>query len=110
MVSFEIYFSDLNEEAQKELMKLVHINDPSEMNWDIDMSPLAVYETEVDETTETEWLEPGEGYVVMMKSPGGVCHELATFKTEDEAIEFCKDNHWIWIDENEFEWDLFIDE
>ena len=107
MVSFEIYFSDLNEDAQKELMELVRINDPSEMNWDVDMCPLAVYETE--ETTETELIEPGEEFKVMMKS-GTVCHELTTFKTEAEAIEFCKENGWIWIDENEFEWDLFISE
>lgn len=53
MVSFEIYFSDLTAEAQKELMELVHINDPSEMNWDGDMCPLAIYETE-DATEEDE--------------------------------------------------------
>lgn len=46
MVSFEIYFSDLTPEAQKGLMELVGITDPSEMNWDVDMCPLAVYETE----------------------------------------------------------------
>ena len=35
METFEIYFSDLNEEAQKELLQLANITDPCEMNWDI---------------------------------------------------------------------------
>ena len=111
MVSFEIYFSDLNEKAQRELMELVHIKDPSEMNWDIDMSPLAIYETDDDEDnpTETECINPGEGYKVMMEA-GTVRQPLVTCKTKEEAIEFCKDNNWIWIDENQFEWDLYIDE
>ena len=47
--SFDIYFSDLNEEAQKELPELVGATDPSDMNWDIDMCPIAIYETEVEE-------------------------------------------------------------
>jgi hypothetical protein len=46
--SFDIYFSDLNEEAQKELLELVGATDPSDMNWDIDMCPIAIYETEVE--------------------------------------------------------------
>lgn len=111
MVSFEIYFSDLNEKAQRELMELVHIKHPNEMNWDIDMSPLAIYETNDDEDypTETDWINPDEGYEVMIES-GTVRHSLVTCKTKEEAIEFCKDNNWIWIDGNQFEWDLVIDE
>lgn len=46
---YEIYFSDLNEDAQEALMKLVGIDDPAEMNWDIDMAPLAIYEVELDD-------------------------------------------------------------
>lgn len=49
MITFEIYFSDLNEDAQKELMELVGIKDPSEMNWDIDMSPICILEIEEEE-------------------------------------------------------------
>ena len=40
---FEIFFSDLNEEAQQRLMYLVGIKDPKEMNWDIDVCPIAIY-------------------------------------------------------------------
>lgn len=38
---FEIYFSDLNENAQKRLMKAMQISDP---NLDMDVIPLATYE------------------------------------------------------------------
>ena len=43
MNDFEIYFSDLNDEAQHRLMVAVGIYDPKEMNWDLDLVPLAVY-------------------------------------------------------------------
>lgn len=43
MNDFEIYFNDLNEEAQLRLMKAVGITDPKEMNWDLDWVPLAFY-------------------------------------------------------------------
>ncbi len=46
MKEFEIYFSDLNEDAQKRLMEAAGITDPREMNWDMDISPLAVFEFE----------------------------------------------------------------
>lgn len=49
MKEFEIYFSDLNEDAQQRLMETVGITDPKEMNWDIDISPLAIYEFEEDD-------------------------------------------------------------
>lgn len=48
MAIFEIYFSDLNEEAQKEILNFTGITKPEEMNWDIDMAPIALYEN--DET------------------------------------------------------------
>ena len=41
MVTFYIYFNDLNEEAQAALMEAIGIDDPKEMNWDIDIVPLA---------------------------------------------------------------------
>ena len=43
MEDFNIYFSDLNEEAQRRLMEAVGVKEPCEMNWDIDMLPLAIY-------------------------------------------------------------------
>lgn len=48
MVSFEIYFSDLTAEAQKDLMEIVGITDPSEMNWDMDIVPLGMIDIEAD--------------------------------------------------------------
>ena len=47
--TFEIYFSDLNEDAQKRIMEMVKIDDPKEMNWDIDMCPIAMYDVEMDD-------------------------------------------------------------
>ena len=47
MVTVEIYFSDLNPEAQARLMESAGISNPSEANWDIDICPLVVYEMEV---------------------------------------------------------------
>jgi len=37
---FEIMFSDLTPEAQKELLKAFHIKSPEDMNWDV--VPIAV--------------------------------------------------------------------
>lgn len=42
MKKFEVYFSDLNKDAQKRLMELVKIEDSKEMNWDI--YPLTILE------------------------------------------------------------------
>ena len=42
----EIYFSDLNENAQKRLMEEVGITDPKEMNWDVDIIPIAIVDFE----------------------------------------------------------------
>ena len=50
MKTFEIYFSDLNEDAQKRLLEVVGAETPADMNWDIDMCPIAMYDFE----TETE--------------------------------------------------------
>lgn len=50
MKTFEIYFSDLNEDAQKRLLEAVGVDTASDMNWDIDMCPIAMYDFE----TETE--------------------------------------------------------
>lgn len=46
MEVFEIYFDDLNEKAQKELLQLANITDPCEMNWDV--IPLTTIEVEED--------------------------------------------------------------
>lgn len=46
MNTFEIYFNDLNEDAQERLLKAVGAETPAEMNWDIDMCPIAMYDFE----------------------------------------------------------------
>lgn len=46
MHTFYIFFSDLNEEAQKRLMEVVGIKDPKEMNWDMDILPIATMDVE----------------------------------------------------------------
>lgn len=53
--SLPIYFSDLNEEAQKRMLDFVGVDSPSEMNWDMDNLPLFIYEIEDKE-------ELGYGY------------------------------------------------
>ena len=42
MKEFEIYFSDLNREAQNRLLELVGAETASEMNWDMDIVPIAI--------------------------------------------------------------------
>ena len=44
---FEIYYSDLNDESQRELLEFFGIKDPKEMNWDV--VPLAtIYDEDLD--------------------------------------------------------------
>lgn len=50
MATVEIYFSDLNEKAQKELLEAVGATDPKERNWDCDTLPLAILDFETAET------------------------------------------------------------
>lgn len=38
----------------------------------------------------------------------GVKHLLVSFPTEEEALNFCNENNWEYIDENGFQWDLEI--
>lgn len=40
---FNIYFNDLNEEAQKRLLEAVGVKTASDMNWDMDIIPIATY-------------------------------------------------------------------
>lgn len=41
-MDFKIFFSDLNEDAQKRLMAAAGITDPRDMGWDIDTCPIAM--------------------------------------------------------------------
>lgn len=56
MNSFNIYFSDLNEYAQKRLLDFVGAKSAKDMNWDMDILPIAIFdvEREVDETDSKE--------------------------------------------------------
>jgi hypothetical protein len=49
MKTFEIFFSDLNKVAQKRLLEFVGESDPKEMNWDIDLVPLASFDFEEEQ-------------------------------------------------------------
>lgn len=46
--TIEIYFNDLNDAKKKELLEVVGIDDPKEMNWDHDWAPLAIIDFEDD--------------------------------------------------------------
>ena len=50
MKEFEIYFNDLTEEAQKELLSFMGISGSSEMNWDV--FPITTITKEEDEDRE----------------------------------------------------------
>lgn len=49
MREFKIFFNDLNEKAQKELLEFVGAENASDMNWDMDILPLAVFDFEEEE-------------------------------------------------------------
>ena len=52
LISFEIYFNDLNEDAQKRLLEAVNVKEPRDMNWDINMCPLSIYQVNRNVTQE----------------------------------------------------------
>jgi hypothetical protein len=63
IVDFDVYFSDLNKDAQKRLMKALNIKSPGERNWDRDWLPLFTLEfieAEDDGLGNIEWELPGE--------------------------------------------------
>ena len=52
MAVFEIYFSDLTEEAQKKFLEVEGIENPEEANYDV--FPIASIEIEEEENEECE--------------------------------------------------------
>ena len=42
--------------------------------------------------------------IYMVASP--VKYPFMTVENEKQALEFCEDNNWEWMDENGFVWDL----
>lgn len=49
MAEFELFFSDLNEDAQKRLLDFYGYREPKDGNWDIDIEPLLVLTKSVEE-------------------------------------------------------------
>ena len=51
MKTFKIYFNDLNEDAQKRLLKEAKVDNPKDVNWFLDIYPIAflMYEDEEEE-------------------------------------------------------------
>ena len=47
--TFEIYFNDLNEKTQKNLLVFVGAEEPKEMNWDLNIVPIATFDYEEQE-------------------------------------------------------------
>ena len=48
MKEVKIYFNDLTEEKQKELLDTAGITDPKEANWDMNILPVAIVDLEED--------------------------------------------------------------
>lgn len=61
MKTFLIYFNDLNEDAQRRLLKAVKAEDASDMNWDMDICPIAMYDFEDDGEDEENCIK--ENYI-----------------------------------------------
>ena len=58
-----------------------------------------------------ETQEPVSGWKVVMVSEGGTKHDFSTgFQTEVEAERFAESENWRYLDENQFEWRLEVEE
>ena len=57
MKTFEIYFSDLNEDAQKRLLDAVGAESAADMNLDIDTIPIAWFDFEEIDKDDEEIVE-----------------------------------------------------
>ena len=64
MDSFEIYFNDLNEDAQKRLLDFVGAESAKDMNWDMDILPIAIFDVErnIEEADSHERDKKGEDH------------------------------------------------
>jgi hypothetical protein len=59
---FEIYYSDLNEDAQERFLDYMGFDDPSEGNYDSDILPIAI--VDIDREGDDVDLSEDEGFVV----------------------------------------------
>ena len=53
-ISIDILFNDLNDKAKAELLDAVRAKDSKEMNWDIDILPLATLDFELEDEDADE--------------------------------------------------------
>ena len=67
-------------------------------------------EAEEEPKEEDEEEPKGEAedrFTVYLESESGITsYPFMTFETEKGAHDFCEENDWVWIDENEYEWKL----
>lgn len=56
---FKIYFSDLNEEAQKEFLKCMHLDNAQEGNFDV--FPIAILEADCEDCLDMDNCENIKG-------------------------------------------------
>ena len=49
MYTFDIYFSDLNDDAKARLLEFAGVESASDMNWDMDILPIACFDLEKDD-------------------------------------------------------------
>ena len=54
MHTFDIYFSDLNDDAKARLLEFAGVESASDMNWDMDILPIACFDFEKDDELEEE--------------------------------------------------------
>ena len=54
MKAVEIYFYDLNENAQKRLLEAAHAKTPADMNWNLSSIAVCEFEELDDETDSTD--------------------------------------------------------
>ena len=57
------------------------------------------YEEEEETEPVTVWLGDAD-YLI----------EFLDFECKEEAIAFCEEHHWEWVDDNGFCWELVIDD
>lgn len=55
--SADIYFSDLNEKGRAKVLWAAKVDDPKEMNWDMDILPITVFEIQHDDVSDMEEVE-----------------------------------------------------
>ncbi len=72
---------------------------------------VAVHETAHSKLHDPKKFEVEQSWKVVMASEGGTKHDFKIdFATEAEAEQFAADENWRYLDENQFEWRLEVEE